>query len=134
MNGLKRLLAMALAMLLLILPAAMAEENTATAHTLTISNIAVNAAGVDLLDLEGLSVEMTAADTGDAVEFVLRLLGGEDAARLRALLQGGAPAGPAEQPLAEQIATNRRLLEKVVEQDRRLSQRLGGKASYYQEP
>ena len=50
------------------------------------------------------------------------------------LLQGGAPAGPAEQPLAEQIATNRRLLEKVVEQDRRLSQRLGGKASYYQEP
>ena len=61
-------------------------------------------------------------------------LGGEDAARLRALLQGGAPAGPAEQPLAEQIATNRRLLEKVVEQDRRLSQRLGGKASYYHEP
>ena len=80
MKGLKKLLAVALAMLLLLLPAAMAEGDAATAHTLTISNIAVNAAGVDLLDLEGLSVEMTAADTGDAVEFVLRLLGGEDAA------------------------------------------------------
>ena len=61
-------------------------------------------------------------------------LGGEDAARLRALLQGGAPAGPAEQPLAEQIATHRRLLEQVVEQDRRSSPRLGGKASSYHKP
>ena len=61
-------------------------------------------------------------------------LGGEDAARLRALLQGGAPARQAEQPLADQIAANRRLLGKVVEQDRRLSQRLGGKSSFYQKP
>ena len=39
MKGLKRLLAVALAMLLLLLPAAMAEGDAATAHTLTISNI-----------------------------------------------------------------------------------------------
>ena len=53
---------------------------------------------------------------------------------LGALLQGGAPARQAEQPLADQIAANRRLLGKVVEQDRRLSQRLGGKSSFYQKP
>ncbi len=47
-------------MLLLLLPAAMAEGDAATAHTLTISNPVVNVAGVDFLDLEGLSVEMTA--------------------------------------------------------------------------
>ena len=89
-----------------------------------VDSLAFDTWGVDfgLLDAQGRLLERQIA------------LGGEDAARLRALLQGGAPAGPAEQPLAEQIATNRRLLEKVVEQDRRLSQRLGGKASYYQEP
>ena len=125
MNGLKRLLAMALAMLLLILPAAMAEENTATAHTLTISNIAVNAAGVDLLDLEGLSVEMTAADTGDAVEFVLRLLGGEDAAAegyalskvsdaLEEALDGYAPPSGCTVSLSGENETVRSIMDDLV--------------------
>ena len=129
MNGLKRLLAMALAMLLLILPAAMAEENTATAHTLTISNIAVNAAGVDLLDLEGLSVEMTAADTGDAVEFVLRLLGGEDdAAEGYALFDGrelvlgadglsSAYALPLEKMMGDDIAPALQLFAEMLSED-----------------
>lgn len=129
MNGLKRLLAMALAMLLLILPAAMAEENTATAHTLTISNIAVNAAGVDLLDLEGLSVEMTAADTGDAVEFVLRLLGGEDAAAEgyalfdgRELVLGAdglssAYALPLEKMMGDDIAPALQLFAEMLSED-----------------
>lgn len=129
MNGLKRLLAMALAMLLLILPAAMAEENAATAHTLTISNIAVNAAGVDLLDLEGLSVEMTAADTGDAVEFVLRLLGGEDVAAEgyalfdgRELLLGAdglssAYALPLEKMMGDDIAPALQLFAELLSED-----------------
>ena len=129
MNGLKRLLTMALAMLLLILPAAMAEENTATAHTLTISNIAVNAAGVDLLDLEGLSVEMTAADTGDAVEFVLRLLGGEDAAAEgyalfdgRELVLGAdglssAYALPLEKMMGDDIAPALQLFAEMLSED-----------------
>ncbi len=41
---------------------------------------AVTVAGVDLLDLEGLRVEGTAADDDDSVDVLLRLLGGDDVA------------------------------------------------------
>lgn len=55
----------------------------------------------------------------------------EDAARVAALLRGGPAAEPAEQQLADQIATNRRLLTRTIEIDKHLNMRLGGKDSFY---
>ena len=110
MKSTKRLLAILLAVALLLLPAAMAEQSggdmffqpaaeeavpvpTAAdesaagapsgmveAHRLTVSDPQVTVAGVPLIDLEGLSVEGTAADTGETLELMLRLLGGDDVA------------------------------------------------------
>ena len=61
----------------------------------------------------------------------LRTLPQEDAIRAAELLNGGAPATPDEIRLYEQLGQYRRLLESVVEMDRRLSLRMGGQHSFY---
>lgn len=53
------------------------------------------------------------------------------AARILALLQGEAAANAEEEPLAQQIASNRRLLSRIMELDRRVNTRFGGDASFY---
>ena len=54
MKGLKKLLAIALSALLMLLPTAMAEGTTAVAeaHTVTISNPGMSVAGIALADLK----------------------------------------------------------------------------------
>ena len=47
------------------------------------------------------------------------------------LLQGEAGSSPREQAVADQSNVNRRLLERIIELDRRLNSRLGGSDSYY---
>ena len=61
----------------------------------------------------------------------LLTLAEEDAIALSALLSGGTPASPAEQPLADQVAANARLLERISTLDRRISLKVGGSESYY---
>ena len=65
----------------------------------------------------------------------LRILVGEipapDGERFRRLLDGEAPAAAEEEPLATQIASNRRLLQKVVDVDRHINQKLTGDKSFY---
>ena len=51
--------------------------------------------------------------------------------RGKALLDGGEAAEDAEKPLCEEVARYRRLLGSVIERDREVSTRLGGKKSYY---
>ena len=48
------------------------------------------------------------------------------------LLQGEAGSSPREQAVADQSNVNRRLLERIIELDRRLNHRLTGDKSYYQ--
>lgn len=55
----------------------------------------------------------------------------EDATAARKILQGGMPEGQQEQELADALALNRRMLVKLVELDRRISQKLGGEKSFY---
>ncbi len=47
------------------------------------------------------------------------------------LLEGSEPESPEESALSEQVKMNRKLLERIVELDKRLSIRMGGKRSYY---
>ena len=56
----------------------------------------------------------------------------EDKQRLEELCQGVAPQLREEGLFAEQAGKTRRLLERVVELDRRLSLRLAGEDSFYQ--
>ena len=77
----KKLLACALAALLLILPAAMAEESAMVeAHTITIENPSMTMMGIPMADLDGLSLEATYAGDENDCAFLLRLLGGEEVA------------------------------------------------------
>lgn len=55
----------------------------------------------------------------------------EDRRRLAELLDGGQAAEPEEIPLAEQVATNARLLKQVLELDRVLSYKLARDESIY---
>ena len=55
----------------------------------------------------------------------------ETAQRLSRLLNGEAAETEAEAPLAAQVGANRRLLEQVVELDRRTSVRMAGEQSFY---
>ncbi len=55
----------------------------------------------------------------------------EDAIRMNELLYGGAPQNAGEKALTEQVAQYRRLLESVVELDKKLSIKLGGRRSFY---
>lgn len=60
---------------------------------------------------------------------------GEDRLALAAMLNGGAPADPAQRAqvmLCEQVASNNRRLKQVMELDRALNQRLGREKSAYQ--
>ena len=56
----------------------------------------------------------------------------EDIQRLEELCQGAAPQLREEGLFAEQAGKTRRLLERVVDLDRRLSLRLAGEDSFYQ--
>ena len=81
MKRMKKLLACALAALLLILPAAMAEESAMVeAHTNTIENPSMTMMGIPMADLDGLSLEATYAGDENDCAFLLRLLGGEEVA------------------------------------------------------
>ncbi len=55
----------------------------------------------------------------------------EEAIRYHELLQGQPAQTPEEEPLAQQVAQNRRILEKLRELDRRTSLKLGGRSSFY---
>lgn len=55
----------------------------------------------------------------------------ERAAHYTDLLNGGQPESPEEAPLAEQVSANRRLLQRVLELDQRVSQKMGGERSAY---
>ncbi len=61
-----------------------------------------------------------------------RTLPGEIAAAVDALLAGATPHGEEQCAFLDQADGARRLLERVLELDRRLSQRLAGSASFYQ--
>ncbi len=53
------------------------------------------------------------------------------AERFVALTSGSPANSPEEQPVADQISSNRRLLVRLVELDRRINTKLCGDASYY---
>lgn len=55
----------------------------------------------------------------------------EDRERVSALLKGGAPRSNEERIFQEQAQKARRLLERVVELDRRVSFRMAGENSFY---
>lgn len=71
------------------------------------------------------------ADMDEGFRAYLQTLPQEDAIRAAELLNGGPPAVPDEIRLYEQLGQYRRLLESVVEMDRRLSLRMGGQHSFY---
>lgn len=55
----------------------------------------------------------------------------EDAIRAHQLLTGSSPKSDDEEPLCKQIAQNRRLLDRSLELDRRISLRMDEKHSFY---
>lgn len=55
----------------------------------------------------------------------------EDRERVAALLKGAEPRSGEERAFLEQVGRTRRLLERVVELDRRVSIRLAGEDSFY---
>lgn len=61
----------------------------------------------------------------------LAALGEEAAARTEALRQGAEPQDEGERIFLEQMGKTRRLLEQVVELDRRVSVRMAGEQSFY---
>lgn len=58
-------------------------------------------------------------------------LAAEDRERVGALREGAAPQGTDEEAYCTQAGNARRLLERVLELDRRLSRRLAGENSFY---
>jgi len=66
------------------------------------------------------------------VEERRQALNEEDRARVSALLAGEPPRSGEEQAFQQQTAVVSRLLERVVELDRRISLRVAGKSSFYQ--
>ncbi len=61
----------------------------------------------------------------------LKTLPPEEAARCGELLNGAPARIGEEEPLADQIAQNRRILERIRQMDARASVKLGGKQSFY---
>lgn len=55
----------------------------------------------------------------------------EDAIRAKEILDGGEQQEPEEAALCGQVLQNKRLLQRCVELDRRLSMGLGGRKSFY---
>ena len=60
-----------------------------------------------------------------------RTLSEEDQERVKALLKGEEPRSSQERTFLEQAGKTRRLLERVVELDRRISLRMAGGQSFY---
>ncbi len=111
---------------------------------------------LELMEIDGQTRELAGAlDRGDqvAVQMVLSMreepvrkvaemegkleeyllaLPEEEAIRYKELLNGGAAGSPEEEALVLQIARNQRLLKKIVELDRRVSLRVGGRHSFYE--
>lgn len=96
----------------------------------------------DALDRnDSVSAQMLLAMRGEPIsqaalarENILRQLNAlpeQDAAHLRALLNGGSSEDPAEKALAEQAAANERLLKQVQELDRGLSMKIARGDSAY---
>lgn len=67
-----------------------------------------------------------------AQESKLGSLPPQEAARLGSLLDGAPPEVPEEEPLAGQVANNRKLLERTVELDQRINRKLTGPESVYE--
>ena len=61
-----------------------------------------------------------------------KALAEEDQTRVAALLAGTAPEGRDETVFVEQSGKARRLLERVIELDRKLNRRMAGQDSFYQ--
>ncbi len=72
------------------------------------------------------------AEMEGKLEEYLLTLPEEEAVRCKELLKGDAAGRPEEEALVRQIARNQRLLKKIVELDRRVSLRLGGRHSFYE--
>lgn len=66
-----------------------------------------------------------------AVAARLEGLSPEDRERAGALREGAGPQGAEEEAYCAQVGSTRRLLERVLELDRRLSRRLAGDNSFY---
>lgn len=90
-----------------------------------------------------VSVEMLAAMRREPVdklaevdealrELVLSMPDGDTGAHLAGLLEGQPGTQPEEQALADQVASNRRRLEQVLELDKRINQKLTREESVYQ--
>lgn len=62
----------------------------------------------------------------------VRSLPEEDAPRCAELLDGAKAAVPEEERLARIVALNREKLSRLLEEDKRLSVRLGGRRSFYE--
>lgn len=81
MKGIKRILAIALATLLLALPA-LAEEaaSTAETHTLTIANPVIYVNGVEMMNMDGLGAEIELVSADEGVALLLNVMGGDQTA------------------------------------------------------
>ena len=66
-----------------------------------------------------------------AIENRLGSLPTEERERVLALAGGAAPEGEGETTYVNQVGSARRLLERVLEFDRRLNRRLAGENSFY---
>ena len=66
-----------------------------------------------------------------AADLKKEILSPEDRERISALDQGAAPQGEEETVYQNQAGAARRLLERIVELDERLSRRMGGENSFY---
>lgn len=66
-----------------------------------------------------------------SIQEYLPTLPAEEAIRCAGLLKGEAAQTPEEEPLALQVAQDRRLLEQIQKLDEKVSVTLGGKQSFY---
>lgn len=70
-------------------------------------------------------------EMNEACQARLQALAQEDRERAEALLKGAQPHSHEEQTFLEQAGRTRRLLERVVDMDRRVSLRIAGENSFY---
>ena len=71
------------------------------------------------------------AQAREALLQQLEQLGQEDGLRLRSILNGGAVSDPAEKGLADQVAMNSRLMERVKALDRQVNRKITRDKSVY---
>ncbi len=72
-----------------------------------------------------------AQELQEMIESYLLKMPEQDAIRANEILTGGLAEESEEQPLCEQVAQNRRLLNRIMELDKFVSKRFGGAHSYY---